>query len=263
MKNLKILFLLFLIIVFFIGLYLYTFNKLTKDVIVSKENMDNDDSCPDILINKGNSLLLFNSKKPVKDGENPIPFFSLDDYINYLEIQRKKGIKCPVLYLQQENDTQGNDVYRVRPGPFDLQGGIQTHNMTIAGMNHQDLPVGPQPTLLMKDTSNLNKNKPSKYIDASRENGNYNKGNYAGFDPYGLYIGSYTEIDKIHDSTSLKNISDNPMDTNWGGVTYTEQAVNSGKYDEYNIYKPNYVNPKGIQIPNLFPGILPPDDKAY
>lgn len=263
MKNLNMLFLLFLFIVFFVGLYLYTFNKLSKEVICSQENMENEEECPDMLINKGDVLLLFNSKKSEKDGENPIPFFSLDEYINYLEIQRKKGIKCPILYLQEENDVQGNNVYRVRPGPFDQQGGLQPYNMTRAEINHQDLPRGPQPTLLMKGTSNLNKNKPLEYMDASRDNGPYNKGNYAGFDPYGLYIGSYTEIDKIHDSTSFNKISDNPMDTNWGGVLYTQQSVDSGKYAENNITKPNYVTPKGEQIPNLYSCMPPPDDKAY
>jgi hypothetical protein len=56
------------------------------------------------------------------DGINPIQFGSLDDYIRYLEVQRKSGIHCPVLYLQQESNDQGQDVYRMRPSPFDLQG---------------------------------------------------------------------------------------------------------------------------------------------
>ena len=29
-----------------------------------------------------------------------------------------------ILFIQEENDVQGNDVYRVRPSPFDLQGGM-------------------------------------------------------------------------------------------------------------------------------------------
>jgi len=86
-------------------------------------------------------------------------------------------------------------------------------------------------------------------MDASRENGQYNENEYAGFDPYGQHIGQYTDLDKIHDSTMLGNkISDNPMDVNWGGVLYTHDAVVSGKYKENEIIP----NPQSsqFQLPN-------------
>lgn len=268
MKNLNILFLLFLIIVFFVGLYLYAFNLLNKNATCSQENMENESkdkesTCPDILINKGDVLLLYNSKKPEVDGVNPIPFYNLDEYINYLEIQRRKGVKCPVLYLQQENDTQGNNVYRMRPSPFDMQGGLQPLGLTKTQLNHLDLPNGPPPDILMDGTANLDKSKPAKVLDSNKDHPPYNAGNYAGFDPDGLQIGTYSEIDKIHDSTSKMKISENPHDPNWGGVLYTQQAIESGKYDENNITKPRYITPKGEQIPNLYPNMPPPNDKAY
>lgn len=63
------------------------------------ENMENqkpnkeekEESCPDLLIRRGNTLLLYNSKLDVIDGINPLPFYNLDEYINYLEIERKKA----------------------------------------------------------------------------------------------------------------------------------------------------------------------------
>jgi len=68
--------------------------------------------------------------------------------------------------------------------------------------------------------------------DASREHGNYNSNMYAGFDPTSQYVGVYTNIDQIHQSTSFSELSDNPMDPNWGGVLYTKDAVDSGKYKD-------------------------------
>ena len=44
-----------------------------------------------MLVKKGNVLLLYNSNEPVGE-KNPIPFFNLDEYINYLEIQKKYSI---------------------------------------------------------------------------------------------------------------------------------------------------------------------------
>jgi hypothetical protein len=99
------------------------------------------------------------------EGQNPIQFSSLDDYIQYLEIQRKSGINCPVLYLQQENNAQGQDVYRMRPSPFDLQGGLP------AVAQHQVTQV----------------------VDANRLNAPYNTNNYPGFDPQGLAIKTETK----------------------------------------------------------------------
>jgi cytoskeletal protein RodZ len=66
--------------------------------------------------------------------------------------------------------------------------------------------------------------------DASRENTNYNTNMYAGFDPTSQYVGVFTNLDQIHQSTSYSELSDNPMDSNWGGVLYTKEAVDSGKY---------------------------------
>ncbi len=232
-NRLKYLFLIFLIGTFFLGLYVYVSGGLTKiKEGISKENEEGNEEgnkCPDMLINKGDALLLINSKDPNDPG---IPFFDLDEYVNYLEIQRKKGINCPVLYLQKEVNTQGEDVYRMRPSPFDQQGGLPVHFERQTDPNH-----------------------PVQILDATRDNPPYNKGNYSGFDPLGLHVGTFTELDKIHYSTEKTGKqSDNPMDPNWGGVLYTEQAILSGKYDDYNITKPNYVTPKGTIIPNLYPG---------
>ena len=232
MNKIKIWVQLFLLSTFLAGIYVVAHYD-------SKEGLENkaESTCPNLLVKKGNVLMLYNTDKPVVDSENPIPFFNLDEYINYLEIQRKKGIQCPVLFLQQESDAQGNNVYRARPSPFDLQGGLPA-TTTLYKENAQGVPVIP-------------------ILDASRDNKPYNQNLYAGFDPTGLYQGTYTELDKIHDSTTLDAQSDNPMDANWGGVMHTEQQVDSGKYDENNIYKPVLFNPKVAFDPTM-PNTMPP-----
>lgn len=228
MKNstIKIFFHFFLLFAFLAGIYVCLTNGIINtEINSSKEGIEEKNStesnCPDLLIKRGNTLLLYNSKLPEVDGSNPLPFNSLDEYINYLEIQRKKGIRCPVLFLQQENDTQGNDVYRMRPSPFYLEGGLPP------------LPIQTQPNI-------------QTALDASRENPPYNSNNYAGFDPYGQYVGQNTNIDQIHNSTrTVNSISENPMDPNWGGIKTTQDAVDSGKYKENEIR------------PAMYPTIIP------
>jgi hypothetical protein len=250
MGKIKMLFILFLLIVFLAGMYTTT----NLHNIVGIENMENPisdssgNNCPDLLVQKGKVLVLYNTKQPIIEGKNPIPFFNLDEYIHYLEIQREKGINCPVLYLQQENDAQGKDVYRIRPSPFDLQGGLPS----MSNINSQSI----------QNIQNTNNDAGVyKKIDASRENTPYNKDQHFGFDPYGQDVGLYTEVDKLHDSTEMNKISDNPMDSNWAGITYTQQMIDSGKYVDNYVNKPVLFQPKVAFEPSIkgpFP--LPKDE---
>ena len=213
MHKVKILFIIFLLCTFIAGGYFYTFGKMEMEGMEEKAE-STESTCPDLLIRSGSTLLLVNTKLPKSD-TNPLPFYSLDEYINYLEIQKKQGIVCPVLFLQEETNTQGHQVYRMRTDPFSYEGGI------------------PGSTNIYN-----NPESPFKIMDASRDNGVYNANQYAGIDPTGLYVGRYTELDKIHNSTEMVPISDNPMDTNWGGVIYTHNVVESGKYKENEVMPP-------------------------
>jgi hypothetical protein len=89
-------------------------------------------NCPNVLIRKGNLLLLINTHRPPEEGTNPVIFNHLDDYIHYVKVQRKTNDNyCPVLFLQEESNAQGENVYRVRPGPFDQYGGTPSPEMSI------------------------------------------------------------------------------------------------------------------------------------
>jgi len=223
MKNIeviKFLFILFIILSFLAGGYFYTFQEGLENKDGTPDGKENEkesakeSSCPDLLIKSGSNLLLINTKLPRSD-TNPLPFYSLDEYIHYVELQKKKGIHCPVLVLQEEVNAQGHQVYRVRSNPYSYEGALP-------------------------ETTNVynNPETPYKYIDASRESNVYNRNQYPGFDSLGLYIGRYSELDKIHDSTEMDLISDNPMDSNWGGVIHTHNAVASGKYKENEVMPP-------------------------
>lgn len=181
--------------------------------------------CPDLLIQKGTKLYLYNTRQEEKEGVNPVIFNTLDEYTAY----RTEADKCPILFLKQENNTQGKDVYR----------------LVVPGTGAEGTPENPV-----------------QIMDASRDNG-FNQNLYAGFDPHGMHVGQYTELDARHDSTENAERSDNPMDTNWGGVLYTQSAVDSGKYDERNVYPTAYSTPKGgrfIPIPGAMPP--PPGNKS-
>lgn len=213
--TLSVLFQIFLLFVFLLGLYLFSTGRLYE--LKMYENMDvssnpiaggESASCPDLLIRRNGQILLYRTQETLLEGVNPVVFRNLDEYIAYYN---QKGGSCPVLFLQQETTPQGNDVYRMRPSPFDLQGGLP--------------PVA------------IDKQNPIPYVDSHDDNPPYNQGQYAGFDPQGQFVGRYTTLDKIHDSTQqlFPGGSPNPMDENWGGVLFTENVLNTGYYDENNV----------------------------
>lgn len=225
MKAITIVFLTFLTLAFASGIYFCATHKLpTIETLEGQSDGAGPTgiNCPDMLIKSGNVLLLYNSQLPEKPGENPLPFYNLDEYINYLEIQRKKGIHCPVLFLQEENNTQGQSIYRIRPDVFDPQGGLpsgnQIYNTVSPPINKVPIPV----------------------MDASDDNPPWNGNQYTGFDANGQHVGQYTHLDAIHDSTFVgKALSDNPMDSNWGGVLFTKQSVDGGKYKDREVRPPS------------------------
>jgi hypothetical protein len=119
-----------------------------------------------------------------------------------------RGIRCPVLFLQFSYDAQGQAVYKMRPSPTDLQGGLSPNT-----------PYSPAPAALVQ------------MMDASRDNPPFNNQMYDGFDPLNFNMGDYTPQDAAFREKELTmKYSDNPMDANWGGIRYSESAVASGIY---------------------------------
>jgi hypothetical protein len=246
MKITKITFLIFLFITFILGMYLYSKGSLyvlhnffphssegTTGFVREKIKMENMqgvkgpidynpalDTCPDVLIRRGNMLLMFDTKKSMAQGSNPKMFRSMDEYIKYYNSQKEKGSQCAMLFMQEEYDTQGNQVYRVRPSPFDMGGGLSPFSV-IANSAFQN---------------KIDRDNPMPIQDASREDPPYNQNMYPGFDTSSQYQGRYSELDRIHDSTMFSpGGSLNPADPNWAGVLATQDAINKGYYDDNNV----------------------------
>lgn len=336
MKPMRSFFIILVFLAFLSGLYVYSNQTLDIDLlyakaalkpqsnptdIIGKEGLQNLEEksakCPNVLIKNGNYLMLYNSTDT--HNEMPVMFNNLDEYANYIDAQRKKGINCPVLYLQKESDAQGNDLYRFQSNPYtnpnpstpyndqynepfsDFIGQtIETDNSGVlkfppalkispdsirpkqtypfynietfeGGMGTPDQfspGTVPAPASALPQQSNTPPKAPSSSTKDVPSDGVYtpsqfNKGGYPGFDAYGLSVGKYTDLDKLHESTATTApLSDNPMDPNWGGINYTKAAVDSGKYIENSVYSANYSMPGMVQF---YPGLYQtyPDPPNY
>ena len=205
---------------FVIGL-LFTMTHTSKSVREAFEGNPSDDGssfapnknrCPNILIQKGSQLYLHNSRLANVPGVNPLKFNNLEEYVEFTEWQRGQGIRCPVLYMQHSFDAQGKPVYKIRPSPLNLQGGLP--------------PVA--------DPGAVAANANANFIDDA-DKPPMNANSYPAFDPMEPNAGSPKDNIK-----KLKGLSANPMDPNWGGDAYTQSLIDAGKYsgDEVSIFVP-------------------------
>lgn len=174
--------------------------------------------CPNVLIQKGKEFFLFNTKIAEVPGVNPLRFSSLEDYKEFMDWQRSQGINCPVLYVQQSYDAQGDEVYQQRPDPFDLQGGLGT--MPSA----QDVALSPTQDMTLLS-------------DAGRADPPYNQNSYPGFDPQNQYIGEFTPLDQMDIEAESLKFSGDAMDSNWSGAEYTQALVERGFYKDDEVYR--------------------------
>lgn len=174
--------------------------------------------CPNVLIQKGKDFFLFNTKLAKVPGVNPLQFSSLEDYKEFMDWQRSQGIKCPILYVQQGFNAQGEEVFQQRPDPFDPQGGLGT------------IPPAPE-----ADESPAQKK--TLLFDAGRSDPPYNWNGYPSFDPHNQYIGEYTPLDQMDDDAEKLPFSGNAMDTNWAGPGYTQALVARGFYRDDEVYR--------------------------
>jgi hypothetical protein len=187
----------FIIIMFLLGIYYCGYSA------EGFQSASTAPRCPTILVQKDKAFYLYNPSVAEVPGVNPIQFSNLEEYVEFVEWQRSQGINCPVLYLQNSYDTQGNSVYKVRPSVTDLQGGLPP-------------TANPNPTLL---------------VDATRNDFPYNTNSHPGFDASSYYVGTTTPLDQMNQQAQQNMLySGNPMDENWGGATYTQSLVDKGVY---------------------------------
>ena len=245
--------LLVIIVIFILGLYfIYHSNNIEAFTAASDNNTvaannssmssgssssikrDVPPNCPDVLIQKGSALFLYNSKRASVPGVNPIRFSNLEEYTEFTEWQRSQGILCPILFLQHAYNAQGEPVYKARPGPTNLQGGLPDYyiNQNILGnMTNSNPNIMPPPASVPVRGfgSILNNNASNIGAPFTKDN----SGNYPAFNSSALQNPPDIPLDNLYNI----GVSPNPMDDNWGGIDYTEKLVQAGYYkdDEVNM----------------------------
>lgn len=241
-----------LIILFLAGLYFYI--KHNCIIVESrqegmqnseKDGINNGKGCPDILVQEGSKFYLYNSKVVKVPGVNPIVFNNLEDYVEFIEWQRSQNINCPVLYLQQTLDAQGNSVYKVRPSVTNLQGGIPPNtatssNKTAKPNSYLGVPltsvsnvpaVGDISSFSIDGVPLKTLPNPTLLVDATQSDRPYNINSYPSYDPTSFYIGTTTPLDVMNFAQESQSVSPDPMDPNWGGPAYTQKLINQGYYN--------------------------------
>lgn len=240
-----------ILIIFFLGLYfIFTSNKI--ETFEDRQNTGLEkykisDNCPDVLIQKGSELFLYNSKRGNVPGVNPIQFENLEEYVEFTEWQRSQGILCPVLFLQHAYNAQGEAVYKARPSPTNLQGGLQDYHVdqkslpngiinseTIANLMNNPNIMPPPAAVPIQGFGNGDASEFS-YTPPPQTQTNTDGGSilvndhdlYPAFNTQAVIVGPQTALEK-----SFNGLSPNPMDDNWGGMDFTEKLVQSGYYKD-------------------------------
>jgi hypothetical protein len=160
-------------------------------------------------------------------GVNPIEFENLEDYTEFLDWQRSQNIRCPVLYLQETYDVQGNPVYKVRPSVSEPQAGLPPSIASSTGDIISESTLG--------DPNALAYPNPTLLVDSTRNDPPYNKNSYPAYDESSYYVGTTTPLDTMDMAQEKSNVSPNPMDPNWGGSEYTEKLVKKGYYKDNEV----------------------------
>lgn len=222
------------IVIFLIGLYYYStacanIGKEGMDInSMNNQNNNKNVNCPNILVQKDSKFYLYNTKLAKIPGVNPVEFENLEDYTEFLDWQRSQNIRCPVLYLQNSYDTQGNSVYTVRPSVTNPQGGLNPINsMPPSIASSEGDPIMISSLGLEGALAHPN---PSLLVDASRDDPPFNKNSYPGYDESSYYVGKTTPLDAMNMKQEALPVSPDAMDPNWGGAKYTQNLVNKGYY---------------------------------
>jgi hypothetical protein len=167
--------------------------------------------CGNVLVQKGDKIVLKNTSKTEVPGVNPIVFDNLEDYVEYMQWLRSQGINCPVLYLREQYNAQNECSYNLEPDPSDPSSFVPVTNS----------PPG-------QDSGKL--------VDASHTSAVFNQNSYPGFDSHNQNIGRVTPLDTAY--MSGQTLSANAMKPNWGGVVYNRDQVTKGNYKQDEVYVP-------------------------
>lgn len=212
----------FVIIFVLLGIYfiVYMSQPSSHSILegyINSTDETNQFQCPNILLQKGIRYYLYNSKLATVPGVNPIEFQNLEDYTEFMTWQRSQGIRCPVLFLQYTYDAQGDPIYKGRPSPTDLQGGLPPAPSTTSSTSY--LLGQPQTTTTTKTKKTKTTKAQDTIIPTSDDIMNQEK-----------------EYDDNLLHSDNGSSSANAMDDNWGGVNYTQNLVDEGVYQGDEVF---------------------------
>jgi hypothetical protein len=220
--------------IFLGGMYFYA-----RNTTIGKSSQ-----CPNILIQYNAKYYLLNSKLKRVAGVNPLEFNTLEDYNDFLKWQHAVGIKCPVLYVQKTYDAQGNRVFKIRPNPVDIKGGLPPSPPEYIKTNKPDTTIINTATVSTNETAPITCGNSSPQVPGHSSSMMTQLWSYISDIPT-KWSGEMTKteernnyVNKIEYPAELlpcpkrtfNTLSDDPMDINWGGEDFTEKAVKSGKY---------------------------------
>jgi hypothetical protein len=195
------------ILIFIIGLVFYCRGVFTTPALMI-ETFDNNNSekqylkrCPNMLIQKGNDIFLYNSKLANIPGVNPIRFSNLEEYVEFIEWQKHNGIDCPVLFLKQSYTADGKLKYKVRPSPNGLNNSLPPNLATNSRGNGIKQPSYGEQIIEHGDTIKEHPTATHYLFDSHRDDPPYNKNSYPGFDKENQNIGKNTPLDHIKQHT--------------------------------------------------------------
>lgn len=63
--------------------------------------------CPNVIMESGGQIHLYNTRKAKVPGVNPITLNSINDYPQLMAFLNAKGMNCPALFLRQGRNAQG------------------------------------------------------------------------------------------------------------------------------------------------------------
>ena len=231
-------YLIFIIVCFLLGIYfIINFDKRNNTNNILEGFIESSDKkgfkCPNVLVQKGVKYYLYNSKLDSVPGVNPIQFDNLEDYVEFMDWQRSQGIRCPILYLQQSYNAQGQATYKIRPDPLDLQGGLPpappttSSNSSTSYYTNSPMSSSMTPSMSSPMTPSMSSSMtPSMSSSMTPSMSSSNTTNI-------IDENNVTNI--TQQKAENMTYSPNAMDVNWGGEQYTESLIEAGVYADNNV----------------------------
>ena len=235
---------------------MYFYAKYSNTSILEGIESKKQHRCPNLLVQFDSKYYLYNTKIDKVPGVNPVMFNNLEEYFDFLDWQKSVGIKCPVLYVQNTYDAQGNPVLKIRPNVCEPQGGLPP---TTTPQVVQSTPN----TCIIQDNSVSKEEKEKKEREEKEKKEKEEREKKPLFSAiHPMYAQEPDNVSRLKRGRSEKEkkkgtqslpkvnypqslapitpgkfteLSDDAMDVNWGGQSYTNASIEAGKYADNEV----------------------------